>query len=273
MTNRVERIGAATTLIALSLVSGCKLTPHTSIAPSSPLGQESSSTFRQFADVLQFYPELKDILPLQHGTIDTDITHLEWFNFSHLRFDDNKARSFLAFFMSMANSGIEIEYDWPEGSAKFSLAPRLNTSRTIFVVDEGTPRPFWAPGNSFGLTTATYDNDVVKSLIVIPAIDDPRSKLFDTRSEYATNIFATEMCQSHLEIHSDTAEHANVGQEVICNSLGDAVTASALGMPYSRYVNTSRDIRFGQSGGPIYKPTIVPLELYDIMPKSGNLFS
>jgi hypothetical protein len=115
--------------------------------------------------------------------------------------------------------------------------------------------------SAFSYVTAGGDND----------------ELFDTPQKQATSGFAVEACQQTLLVEVDDAQGRPVqdraeqiiGQEVVCNSLGNALAARLLDVPYLDYNLYARRSFSFPGGGPDLPLFAVSQALYETPRAAG----
>jgi hypothetical protein len=160
------------------------------------------------------------------------------------------------------------------------IGPRENVSRTMLLIPDGAPKPrstisdFIRTRNPVAATTFTRGKDTFS--YVEMTSDKFTDGFFKSVQQFGTFNFAIEVCQSTVRAQPVDASGqpltdatlAQDAQEVVCNSIGAAVAARALNLPYATYqaFATSHPIRITNGRSPAL---VVPQDAYASFPTQG----
>lgn len=198
----------------------------------------------KYPEIRAYYPSLEDYPLLSNGEFSTDRTHTKWFNFSRMNFDPALAQDTFKFFEDLAKSQKLISYPYRNQSVPFYLSPRPRTERVLFLIPQEALPPTWPDPAYTASTTGQFTNGPYVTFVRIPNTerDIPASKVFTTAEIAANKSFAVEACQSSLQVSSLDTEMANLGQEIVCNSLGAAFTLKQKGLAFASYNPWAKDV-------------------------------
>ena len=204
--------------------------------------------FFQSPEIDQFYPELKGIVPTDHGVIETNDTSTEWFNYSERRFNSTAAHEALVYFERLSRSNEVIQYRFSDVVMQISIEPRPKTGRLIFIVSGSRPLPKWITPPYSTATRLYFDTPsekAIPSITVVTALDRGKRETgtrFGTPAALNTHNFLVEACQSSLRIRTDNPNFETFGQEIICNSLGLSTSLKSQKASYQEYKDWARNV-------------------------------
>jgi len=162
------------------------------------------------------------------------------------------------------------------------IGPRTNASRTMVLIPDGAPKPrstvsdFIRTRNPVAATTFTRGKDTFS--YVEMTSDKFTDGYFKSVQQFGTFNFAIEVCQATVEAQPvdeagaplEDATLKQDAQEVVCNSIGAAVAARALNLPYATYeaFASSHPIRITNGRVPAL---VVPQDAYASFPTAGAI--
>jgi hypothetical protein len=163
-----------------------------------------------------------------------------------------------------------------------NVQPRQNASRTMVLIPEGVPKPrstvsdFIRTRDPVAATTFTKGHDTFS--YVQMTSDKFTDGYFRSVPQFGTFNFAIEVCQATLRAQPVDANGAPLtdatlaqdAQEVVCNSIGAAVAARALNLPYDTYeaFASSHPIRITNGRTPAL---VVPQDAFMSFPTAGAI--
>lgn len=219
----------------------------------------------QYEDVRTMYPEL-GTLEVKRDEIITGKSRLTIYNFSNTQLNIDSIKALYASLEAMtATDGSQFApYVLDRRPTRFTRFLR-STNHLLFVIPDDAPKASFeekqpSPGviqTEHGIVAYTKhlkdkDTSVVK---VVKPSEFPKVKNIrrtdpsfrDTAALFST-MLATEACQATISIGSDTSEHADIGQELFCNSAGRAAGMSATGIREEQYKQSTARVTLNLGG-------------------------
>lgn len=228
----------------------------------------------RYPEIRLYYPALTGLTVWETSQLNTERSLTKYFNLSSAHFDPAAARETIEYFEKLAASEKSLLYQFRGEFGPFSLGLKPRTQRVIFLVPERVPTPPWPNVASTAATTGIFEGGPYVSFVRIynRQEDLPASRVFTTIEKAANKALVVEICQSSIQVSSLTAEVANLGQEIVCNSWGAAFALKQDGFAYSQYTKWARttSIRANpqSSSYPLY---VVTEPDYRQIPKIGAI--
>lgn len=227
---------------AVLVMNGCSTEKPLNL--SHKISTPITKPVTRYPEIGAYYPTLENYPLLSNGEFSTGWTHTKWFNFSRMNFNPTLARDTFKFFEDLAKSQKLISYPYRNQSIPFYLSPRLRTERVLFLIPQEAIPPAWPDAAYTATTTGQFTNGPYVTFVRIPNTekDIPASKVFTTVEIAANKFFAVESCQSSLQVSSLDTKMANLGQEIVCNSLGAAFVLKQKGLNFASYNSWAKDV-------------------------------
>lgn len=216
------------------------------------------------SEIKKYYPELAELPLRQHGTIETALGRVSWFNLDEQAII-NPAD------LAQAYSVMQVVGDprrnpvlnYPVGdwgiNIPIVLSHRETKDRKFFFVPHQSTPPAWAESID-GATNYQHDPNSILSVVSIPhsSADIPPNTLSSDPNYIVNSKTLVEICQQVIFASPRNGRLSQLGaQEVTCNSLGRVLDAIAFGYSYKEYeALTNNKFISGKS----YK---LPLMLFD----------
>lgn len=240
-----------------------------------PLFLASCLEQRTPSEVKEFYPELEGYKLRNRGKIKTPFSQSEYLNFTSANFNPEIAEEIITYFESIARKNWLIQYHLNNNSTPFLLQNKPGNQRLIFIVPESAPAPKWRDLSRVGTATTTGMLERRPHITFVRAVDTednlPPSLVFNTPVAASSKAFSVEACQSSISVSSINPDIANFGQEIICNSLGEAFSLKQQEFPYERYKNWAQEVLIrknpNSSSYPLY---VLREEEYSQIPTIGH---
>ena len=259
------------------ILGGCAKDFHPKYSPSptkgdlpalvSPTPSPTASmeiTKNTLSDIAKYYPELANT-KVENGGFNVGGINVDWYFAAPGKFNPDAVKSIYSFYQNLIPRGKNVEFTLStdqDEQFKIEVGWRQDSNKKLFVV---TPDVRWR-GN-VGTTASTHiDDDASISYLN----EDLKSKVhLESRAIDMTDGLATEACQGLFVAGAQYEFEAYIGQEIFCNSLGEAITYRTAGYSYEDYVRTvQKDTRgFVFDKGVLYMKTLIfPKEQYNAMP-------
>lgn len=234
--------------------------------------------FFQSSEIDQFYPDLRGIVPTDHGAIETNYTSTKWFNYSGRKFDSDVAREALGYFEKLSRSSEVTQFRFSDVVMQILMEPRPKTKRLMFIVSEGRSVPEWA--RPYLTATRLYFNNPseedIPSLTVVTVLDRGRGEAgtrFGTPAIFNTHNFLVETCQSSLRVRTDNPDLETFGQEIICNSLGLSASLRSQKATYQEYRDWARNASIRDHNSVSQPLYTLSESQYNAIPMLANIIS
>lgn len=225
-------------------------------------------------DLSEIYPELKksglspreiDVLPSRIFNIPTVIL-----NFTEYRINPTSTETIYYFFDSLG--ALPLPPSLLNGGVEMIILPRGETRRVMVVMPENAPRPSWA---RLQVATLYRRSDKLSFSYVSPTA--AKDEFFAGDQANLTFSLAIEACQQTIRVgvrdgngkFVEDRQAFQDAQELFCNSLGVAVAARLLGIPWEVYRDyASRSSVYLETGK--RRPIILSRGPYESIPQDGS---
>lgn len=222
------------------LTSSLTVEPHETAQPSQLSSEEM---------MMRFYPDGVDFSLKENLSINNpDNIPTSIYNFSDRQINATVASELYRIFStdSVFKQPFTESFGLEKLTYELYAQPRKQVSQRAFVL---LPNDISGPSESlrqsFEDAATTVDASGVVFSFARKVDIVQRLAPFNTPVEYLTAEFAVEICQQSLQIgykkdqgsiHYDDSPVGTLRQEVFCNSMGEAVAARFLNVPYLEYV-------------------------------------
>ena len=197
-----------------------------------------------FPEISKFYPEVGNLNVKDTDVITTEGgVRVKWFNLSTAKFNPSGAK--LIYDRLEELSRLSLNHEYPVGETKKILnwEPRDRNEQILIIVPENSPNPFWLNEiKAYPETIAATNTRFETPVTFIKAPELLSDDLSNIRNEtFANGAFITEACQTGIIVKTTSAEgqetRGDLGQEIVCNSIGNLFEVRLYNNPYPAYVN------------------------------------
>ncbi|KKR10135.1 MAG: hypothetical protein UT38_C0015G0008 [Microgenomates group bacterium GW2011_GWA2_39_19] len=218
-----------------------------------------------FDEVIEFYPELKDLEVYEYGLLNADERTIRFINFTDVKLRTDLATQFFIHFSDLASRSHKFSGTLGDKQINFVYVPSVSRREIIFITPDNVPRPYWTSQleqYSFSATSImTGDNGQITTASFM--------RMERTSSEFKKSfVVALEACRMSMRVKS-TGYNSAVNQDLqkyVCVSYAFPLAAKQHGLNYKEYKDAISGTFVYTSDQKNVPPIVLSEDAYDMIP-------